>query len=103
MKLRFLWCWMVIPLAAVSVAAQTSPTSQAQPRGPQVVVLRELANLYQPVPFNHASHAQMAEMWDGCTTCHHRNPTTTQPSKAVVVDKSDQNGSADFPACKSCH
>jgi hypothetical protein len=55
-------------------------------RGPDVVILDELENLYLPVPFDHRGHADMAAMTEGCAVCHHYTP----------------EGSA-HPACKSCH
>jgi len=55
-------------------------------RGPKVVILNELENLYLPVPFDHAGHAKMAGMTTGCATCHHYTPKGTT-----------------HPACKSCH
>jgi hypothetical protein len=79
-----------------------APATQEANLGPDVVVLRELVNLYQPVPFDHKTHAQMAEMWDGCTTCHHR-PPTVQPVDPAAADHHDQNDADKIPACKSCH
>jgi hypothetical protein len=58
------------------------------------------------VPFDHKTHAKMAAMWDGCTTCHHRSPeTTTRATVATTlpVDLHTQESSAVVPACKSCH
>ena len=55
-------------------------------RGPNVVILDELEKAYLPVPFDHRGHAQMADMAEGCTTCHHYTPAGEE-----------------HPACKSCH
>jgi len=70
-----------------------SRPSRAQPakltdplRGPSVVILNELENVYLPVPFDHAGHAEMAQMSGGCVTCHHHSP-----------------GDSEHPACKTCH
>ena len=57
-----------------------------QKRGPDVVILDELEDLYLPVPFDHRGHAHMAMMTDGCAVCHHHTPED-----------------AEHPACKSCH
>ncbi|MFI5380412.1 MAG: cytochrome c3 family protein [Tepidisphaerales bacterium] len=94
--------------------APTRPATQPANLGPDVVVLRELAALYEPVPFDHKGHAKMAEMWDGCVTCHHRTPQaatrpSTQPGTApvsppaTVLDHPDQATAAAIPSCKSCH
>ena len=53
---------------------------------PDVVILDELADAYLPVPFDHKGHAEMAEMGEGCVTCHHYTPAGQQ-----------------HPACKTCH
>lgn len=64
------------------VVAQTL----ANMHGPKVVVLNELEDLYQPVPFDHESHAKMLEMTGGCVVCHHYTPERVE-----------------HPACKTCH
>ncbi len=55
-------------------------------KGPDVVILNELEKVYLPVPFDHKGHAKMAEMTQGCVTCHHYTPAGQQ-----------------HPACKTCH
>jgi hypothetical protein len=50
------------------------------------VVLAELEDLYVPVRFDHRTHAVMAGMSAGCTTCHHYTPPNMP-----------------HPACKDCH
>jgi hypothetical protein len=68
-----------------------------------VVKLDQLVTLYEPVPFEHKAHAAMAEMWDGCITCHHRSPApSSQPTTSAIAHPS-QEDSAAIPACKSCH
>jgi hypothetical protein len=54
--------------------------------GPRVVILSELENVYLPVPFDHAGHAEMAQMGGGCVICHHYTPQGSH-----------------HPACKTCH
>lgn len=58
----------------------------ARKRPPDLVILDELEELYSPVRFDHQGHADMADMIDGCTLCHHHTPEGTG-----------------HPACKSCH
>ncbi len=101
MKTALLCClFMLLPLRLF--AFDIGATTQASPEVPDTVVLGELVNLYQPVPFDHKSHAQMTEMSEGCITCHHR-PPTTQSVHAVPSDAHDQSDSDRIPACKSCH
>lgn len=75
--------------------------------GPDVVILRELEEAYEPVPFDHLTHAKMAQMWNGCVTCHHRPPRRTvqvvNGTTMTVVLPVEQDESAEIPACKSCH
>lgn len=54
--------------------------------GPDIVFLGELADRFLPVPFDHAGHARMAQMTQGCDVCHHHTP----------------EGEA-HPSCKTCH
>jgi len=55
-------------------------------RGPSLVILDELEDLYLPVPFDHRGHADMAQMTRGCSVCHHYTPEGLE-----------------HPACKTCH
>ncbi len=71
--------------------------------GPNVVILRELENAYEAVPFEHQSHAKMAEMWNGCVTCHHRSPQPDASAAAPAAGSMTQEASVKVPACKSCH
>jgi hypothetical protein len=79
---------------------------------PDVVMLDELVNVYEPVPFDHKSHAAMAEMWQGCETCHHRTPAAaTERGTAAAATQAapfargakTQADAADVPACRECH
>lgn len=83
--------------------AQTVPTSQPSDRGPDVVILRDLVSTYEPVPFDHKGHARMAEMWDGCTTCHHRTPAATTKPATTLHGVKTQAAAGTVPQCKSCH
>ncbi len=108
----------VLAAALVAMVAGVARWSAAGPAdgqrkdlGPDVVILRELRNQYETVPFEHRVHARMAEMWDGCVTCHHRPPQpggtpATQPSGQPAAPPAagpTQDASAAIPACKSCH
>src|SRR4051812_12702556 len=62
----------------------------------------ELAALYEPVPFDHQSHAKMSEMWDGCETCHHRKPNPATRPVDLPATRT-QSDSAAIPKCSHCH
>jgi hypothetical protein len=89
-------------LILVTNCAGTATTRSTE-LGPDVVVLKELVALYEPVPFDHRAHAGMSQMWNGCTTCHHRSPQPTTQSTTKPLDVRDQNASETVPACRSCH
>jgi hypothetical protein len=91
-----------IPLWAVmlSVCLGAANDNGDTDLGPDVVILDQLVEHYQPVPFDHKGHARMAEMWDGCVTCHHHTPA---PEPAAQVNGKMQDLAAAIPACKSCH
>ncbi|MGB5138194.1 MAG: cytochrome c3 family protein, partial [Candidatus Zixiibacteriota bacterium] len=52
---------------------------------PDSMLLSQLADLYQPVHFNHKVHASMAQMGTNCVTCHHYSPV------------------GQIPPCRDCH
>ena len=54
--------------------------------GPEVVIIDQLAALYEPVVFAHKLHASMGAMSGGCTNCHHY---------------SEDSGT--IPPCRECH
>jgi hypothetical protein len=54
--------------------------------GPEVVVIDQLADLYEPVVFAHGLHAGMSEITGGCVNCHHYS----EPGGVV-------------PPCRQCH
>lgn len=53
--------------------------------GPDVALLDQLRDMYEPVRFNHKLHAEMVGLGEGCGTCHHYSPATR------------------IPPCRECH
>lgn len=115
---------MPVAEPAAVLARGTRAGGAVSDLGPEVVILRELQELYQPVPFNHRAHAQMADMWNGCVTCHHHHPnshaldraaehtatgTVDPPVDQPAVAPASSSGrhmqeeADEIPACKSCH
>jgi hypothetical protein len=95
---------LVVPtFADVTTLPATTRASTQPDMGPDTVMLDKLVDLYQPVPFDHRGHAEMAEMWDGCVTCHHRPPSADTAHEATPEDRPKQDQSNEIPACKSCH
>lgn len=50
------------------------------------IVISSLENIYLPVTFSHKSHAEMGQMGEGCSLCHHYSP-----AEEIA------------PACENCH
>jgi len=78
---------------------------------PDTMLLSSLADLYQPVNFNHKLHASMAEMGGDCATCHHYSPTEKIPpcsdchtptAQSMDLSKPNLKG-AYHRQCLSCH
>jgi len=67
-------------------SARAVANGMSKEKVPSVVIMDELEDLYLPVPFDHAGHADMARMTRGCVVCHHYTPE-----------------GAEHPACKGCH
>ncbi len=87
----FLAAWM-----GIAALAQTGPATRAAAEPatmPGTVMLGELSNLYEPVPFDHAAHADMTKMRDGCATCHHKTSGSAYKSGVPFNP----------PPCKDCH
>ncbi len=96
------FCVMSLTLVLAAPRGWASTTSTTGEYGPEVVILRELMNEYEAVPFSHAAHAQMAEMTDGCVTCHHQPPEPGAAVEPFAPDRQQQQAHT-IPACKSCH
>lgn len=60
---------------SISIAASAHSTDE----GPRTIVLGQPGNLYEPVIFDHRSHAEMGSMGDGCVSCHHYTPAGRVP------------------------
>jgi hypothetical protein len=62
-----------------------SISKHAVAEAPDSMLLDKLVNQYSPVHFNHKIHAQMSDMYKGCSTCHHFSPP------------------GHIPPCSECH
>lgn len=73
--------------------------------GPGAVVLGTLADLYEPVAFNHASHVSTA---GNCNDCHHQHGTGPSVScgGCHALDPASFRravGAQKFRPCRECH
>lgn len=60
-------------------------TKHSLSEAPDTIVLGYIAEQFQPVQFDHKSHADMAQMNLDCATCHHYSPEDR------------------IPPCRECH
>lgn len=74
--------------------------SPALADGPDVVELDSLANLYEPVSFDHAMHVELTD--SDCAECHHHT-TGTQPTDPVCLKCHRDSREAEVVACRDCH
>ena len=73
------------PCPTLQSAHNTKKAKHGLSEAPDTMRLDEIADLYQPVDFNHKLHAGMAQMGNNCGTCHHFSPE------------------GKIPPCKECH
>ncbi|MFC1619510.1 cytochrome c3 family protein [Candidatus Neomarinimicrobiota bacterium] len=74
-------CLKGCPFSALDMKSAGFPSLS----GPDVMVIDELVDLYEPVVFAHKLHANMSNMGQGCGQCHHYS----------LPDN--------VPACTECH
>lgn len=67
---------------------------------PVSVQLSVMANLYEPVIFDHAMHVEITE--SKCASCHHHTLSTPASDERCVRCHNDNRG-ADKVACGDCH
>ncbi len=103
-------CLKVCPHSSKKGASRVPPAVDY----PEVVVLSKLSELYGPVVFAHKYHAEMCEMGQGCSQCHHARPageypacgechaSTTQSREQLSIDQPGLKG-AYHRQCLDCH
>lgn len=68
--------------------------------GPDNLTIDQLAQLYEPVAFDHAMHVEVAEK--NCAKCHHHT-TGMPPVDESCIKCHKKSGPADEVACQGCH
>jgi hypothetical protein len=72
--------------------------------GPEIVMLDQLVNRYQPVQFAHKLHASMADMSSGCSFCHHYSEVDEEvPPCRVCHNEESQLGNLRQPGLKGAY
>jgi predicted CXXCH cytochrome family protein len=96
-----------ITVIAIALFIGVSAAGAAKPDEdlPKVLTLGSMANVYEPVRFNHAEHVSMA---GGCADCHHQHGKV-QVSSCTECHKFDPSDfrknviAAKIKPCGSCH
>ncbi|HEX9021497.1 MAG TPA: cytochrome c3 family protein [Nitrospirota bacterium] len=97
-------CCILFSLPAIAEEGSPSPAAARGRKGPGLVKLDTLADIYRPVLFNHEKHTAIA---GDCGICHHQHgknaslPCHECHSLKASAFKSSATGS--FMACKNCH
>ena len=68
--------------------------------GPDEVIIDSLAQLYEPVNFDHAMHEEFVE--GNCSFCHHHTLGTEITDENCMRCHADSEGTAQI-ACQGCH
>ncbi len=71
--------------------------------GPDVVVIKDMAENYSGVIFSHKLHSQMSEMSGGCTACHHYNTTGPVLNCRNCHDKNRSREDVTVPDLKAAY
>jgi len=95
-QLRIFACWFV---TGSVVGVLICPASRALADAPpESVLLDRIAELYEPVEFSHAMHADVYD----CSRCHHHTAGT--PTEDGFCGRCHQEAAAGVGvACNSCH
>lgn len=80
---------------------QTVPHNVSE--APDSVVLGQLANLYEPIKFNHKQHADMSKMGGDCATCHHYCPPGRIPSCSECHGTTTMETNLRMPSLKGAY
>lgn len=96
-----------IILIMVMVTGLLAQTSE-YPDYPGMIEIDALENIFHPVPFAHGTHAEMADMGNGCVVCHHH---AEEDIFAPCADCHESSGTIAMPTlngayhrnCLSCH
>ena len=93
--------WKKLCGAVVAILFASLPLTSVLAEGPDNVELSALAQYYEPVDFDHATHVEMLGE-NSCATCHHHTVGTQ------LVDDNcrrchDYGGETDSAACIDCH
>ncbi len=90
--------YLIGVIALLALALFTVPCLAME--GPDSIELDSLAELYEPVQFDHIMHVEAAG--DDCSVCHHHT-TGTPVQDENCIGCHANSGEADEVACSACH
>lgn len=94
---KMLQAALVLGFGAMLLAPVSGQAMDADD-APDEIEIDSMANLYEPVTFDHASHTEMAECFD----CHHHT-TGTGPTSPTCAKCHDGKDEGDTFSCSECH
>lgn len=89
---------LIVPLVFIMVLL-CAMSGFAMDDFPEEIELGVLANLYDPVMFDHAMHVDVAE---DCSVCHHHT-TGSAPVNSYCLKCHPGGSDMDMVACQDCH
>jgi len=85
---------------AAKQISEEAPVKQKPVDLPETFTLSSLENMYQPVEFSHAMHAEMAEE---CASCHHHSPAGQTPACGECHAEPFDPQNLDMPGLKGAY
>ena len=93
---KYLFGTVLVMLLCISPLQKSAAAGE----GPDSVEIDSLAQLYEPVSFDHAMHEELTE--SNCAVCHHH--TLGTPIEDVnCLRCHEESGAADEVSCQGCH
>jgi len=95
-----------VGVALLVFAITSSSSIMAQERGmaaegPATIILDSIAEYYEPVEFDHATHIEFAE--NDCAKCHHHTIGTPSTGTGNCILCHKHEATTKIVACRGCH
>ncbi|WP_028585997.1 cytochrome c3 family protein [Desulfogranum mediterraneum] len=98
MRCTFMAALSIMALMAIGALYPNQTFALDADDAPESVEIESLAELYQPVSFDHALHVEMAD----CVECHHHT-TGQQPVDPNCLRCHAQSTETESISCEACH
>ncbi len=98
---KILMLMVLVPIAAFFFAGNCFAQEEEIAAGPATIILDSIAEYYEPVNFDHASHIEFAE--NDCAKCHHHTIGTPSTGTGNCNLCHKYEASTKIVACRGCH